>query len=179
MPVLALVLVLLLPLVIVLLMPIILVQRYRVGTTRRIARPWLATVNVVVMLFSAAFFLFAAAVTGVWVPGALRAAVAGLALGGVLGLIGVVASRWEETSVSLHYTPSRVLVLFVTLAVTARILYGFWNGWMTLRASPETPLVAAFGVAGSMGASALVIGYYLAYAIGVRGRVSRWHARHG
>ena len=48
---------------------------------------------------------------------------------------------------------------------------------MTLRASPETPLVAAFGVAGSIGASALVIGYDLAYAIGVRRSVGRWDAQ--
>ena len=42
-------LVLLLPVVLIALMPLILIQRYRVGTARRMARPWTATFNVVLM----------------------------------------------------------------------------------------------------------------------------------
>ena len=59
-----------LPLVLIALMPLILIQRYRVGTARRMARPWMATFNVVLMAFSAICFLAGAAVTAVWVPNA-------------------------------------------------------------------------------------------------------------
>jgi hypothetical protein len=46
-------LVLLLPVVLIALMPLILIQRYRVGTARRMARPWMATFNVALMALSA------------------------------------------------------------------------------------------------------------------------------
>jgi hypothetical protein len=54
-----LILVVLLPLVLIVLMPVILIQRYRVGTARRMARPWMATLNVALMAFSV--FLLSAA----------------------------------------------------------------------------------------------------------------------
>jgi len=43
-------LVLALPLVIVALMPLILLQRYRVGSARRQARPWMATFGLIMMI---------------------------------------------------------------------------------------------------------------------------------
>ena len=57
-----------LPLILLALMPLILVQRYRVGTARRLARRWVASLTLGAMVFSAAFFLFFAAVTAIWVP---------------------------------------------------------------------------------------------------------------
>ena len=47
--VLLLALVLLLPLAVVALMPLILLQRYRAGSARRLARPWIASLNLVLM----------------------------------------------------------------------------------------------------------------------------------
>jgi hypothetical protein len=177
-PFVPLVLVLLIPLAVMALMPLILIQRYRAGAARRLARPVIATLNVVTMVFSAFFFLIAAAVTTAWVPTAFTSAVAGMAMGCVLGVIGLWLSRWEATTRSLHYTPNRWLVLAITVAVSARVLYGFWRGWMTLRASgDETSFIAAFGVAGSLGVAGLVIGYYLAYGIGLRRRISKWRRR--
>lgn len=54
---------LLLPVVVIALMPLILLQRYRVGTARRLARPWMASLNLGAMLLSAVFFLTGAALT--------------------------------------------------------------------------------------------------------------------
>jgi hypothetical protein len=177
-PLLVLALLLLLPLALIALMPLILIQRYRAGTARRLARPWIATINLVAMVFSASFFLVAAAVTSFWVPNALSAASAGMAAGFALGLIGLWSSRWESTPRSLHYTPNRWLVLAITLVVTARVLWGFWRGWITFQSGAgNDSLLTAFGVAGSLGAGAIVLGYYLAYAIGLRRRVSRWQKR--
>ncbi len=177
MPLLALAL-LLLPLMAIALMPLMLIQRYRAGTARRLARPWVATLNVAAMVLSAAFFLVAAAVTSAWVPDAFTSAVLGMAVGCVLGVVGLWVSRWEATPGTLHYTPNRWLVLAITLVVTARVLYGFWRGWTSMRSgADETAFLTAFGVAGSLGAGATVLGYYLAYGIGVRRRISTWQKR--
>lgn len=177
MPLVALAIILLLPLAVIALMPLVLFQRYRAGTARRLARPWVATLNLLAMIFSTLFFLFASGVTNVWVPNALSSALLGLAVGGVLGVVGLWVTRWEPTVHSLYYTPNRWLVLAVTLVVTARLLYGFWRAWMTWGAVDETSWFTAFGVAGSLGAGATVIGYYLVYAIGLRRRIASWQKR--
>ncbi len=123
-----------LPLVLIALMPLILIQRYRMGTARRMARPWMATLNLVLMVFSVFCFLAAAALTAVWVPNALRGAAAGLVVGTGLGLVGLVLTRWEPTAATLHYTPNRWLVLIVTFMVSARVLYGLWRSWKAAEA---------------------------------------------
>ena len=129
-------------------------------------------------VLSAAFFLVAAAVTSAWVPDAFTSAVLGMAVGCVLGVVGLWVSRWEATPGTLHYTPNRWLVLAITLVVTARVLYGFWRGWTSMRSgADETSFLTAFGVAGSLAAGATVLGYYLAYGIGVRRRISTWQKR--
>jgi hypothetical protein len=177
-PFVALAVLLLIPLALIALMPLALLQRYRAGTARRLAHPWVATLNVVAMIFSVVFFLAASALTTVWVPTALLSALAGIGVGGALGLVGLWVTRWEATPRSLHYTPNRWLVLAITFVVTARLLYGFWQGLLTLGSTAdETSLVAAFGLAGSLGAGATVLGYYLAYGIGVRRRISAWQKR--
>ena len=61
-------LLLLLPIVFIALMPVMLIQRYRAGKARRLARPWVATLNLAVMAFSAIFFLASAAFTTIWIP---------------------------------------------------------------------------------------------------------------
>jgi hypothetical protein len=83
-----LVLLLLLPLIVIALMPLILLQRYRAGSARRLARPWLATLNLVAMVFSVGFFLIVSAVTSAWVPDAFTWAAAGVA-------IGACSARWD------------------------------------------------------------------------------------
>ena len=156
------------------LMPLSIVLRYRAGTARRLARGWVTTVNVLGIAFSATLFLAFAAVTSVWVPRALTYSVAGLAGGCLLGLAGLWLSRWEAAPGSLHYTPNRWLVLAVMLVVTSRILYGAWRAWNAWRFAPDdTSWLAAAGVAGSLAAGALVLGYYLAYSTGLWLRVRR------
>ena len=169
-----LVIVLLVVLGFIALLPLALVQRYRAGTSRQLARGWLATVNVVGLAMSIVFFLTGAAMTSIWVPYALRYTLAGLAFGGMLGVIGLALTRWEPGSRSLHFTPNRWLVLAITLLVTARVLYGFWRAWQSWRSAIDGgSWVIASGAAGALAAGALVLGYYLTYWIGVRRRLTR------
>jgi hypothetical protein len=162
-------------LVVIALIPLSLLQRYRMGTSRQRARGWLATINLTGLVVSTILFLIGAAVTSIWVPGAFTYTSSGLALGCILGLVGLRLTRWEPSPGSLHFTPNRWLVLGITLVVTARLLYGFWRGWHTWRAGVEgASWFAGAGVAGSMAAGAVVLGYYLAYWVGVRRR----HQRH-
>lgn len=173
-----LILLLLLPVVVVALMPLILIQRYRVGTARRLARPWVASLSLGAMTVSAAFFLVTAALSTVWVPGAFRSSATGLMAGLGLGAIGLWLTRWEATPRTLHYTPNRWLVLLVTLLVTARVAYGLWRSWSVVRAGVGgTSALSAFGVAETLGVAAVVIGYYLAYSAGLRWRIRAWEGR--
>jgi hypothetical protein len=165
-------------LAVVALIPISIVQRYRVGTSRQRARGWLATVNLVGLALSAVLFLMSAAVSNIWVPDALLYTAAGLATGAALGILGLWLTKWEHGLDALHYTPNRPLVLTITLVVTARIFYGFWRAWSTWRSGvDEGSWFVAAGVAGSMAAGAVVLGYYLAYWIGVRRQIRRHAAR--
>jgi hypothetical protein len=156
------------------LVPLSLFLRYRAGTARRGARLWVAVLNLAAVSVSTSLLLIAAAITSYWLPIALRYTLLGLAGGCLLGLLGLWLSRWEATPRSLHYTPSRALVLAITLVVTARLLYGLWRAWHAWHSTPgDTSWLAASGAAGSMAAGALVLGYYLAYWAGVWRRIGR------
>lgn len=164
-------------LVVIVLLMLSPVLRYRAGKTRRQARGWVATLNFTGLLISTALFLAGAGLASLWVPRAFMYSALGLLGGIALGLLGLRLSRWESGPHSLHYTPNRWLVLGVTSIVTARLFYGFWRAWRTWRDAPGgTDWLVAFGVAGSMAAGAVVLGYYLAYWIGVRQRF-RVHLR--
>lgn len=168
-------LVLFLPLLLVALMPLILLQRYRVGSARRLVRPWTVTLTLVLMAFSTIVFLAGAALTTAWVPNAFTGAVAGVALGASLGAAGLVLTRWEPGAATLHFTPNRWLVLIVTFAVSARVLYGLWRSWTAAKAGLSgAPVVLAFGIPESLGVGGVAIGYSLMYGWGVRRRLRRW-----
>jgi hypothetical protein len=171
---------LLLVLVVTILMPLSLVQRYRVGTSRRRARGWVAIVNIAVMALSVVFFLTATAVASVWVPWAFTYSFLGMLAGGLLGVLGLRLTRWEATPHGLHYTPHRWLVLGVTLVVTTRVLYGLWRAWQTWRMGlDDVSWFAAAGIAGSFAAGAIVLGYYLTYWVGLRRRLAQYERMHG
>jgi hypothetical protein len=156
------------------LLPLSLVQRYRVGTARRPARHWMVSINLVGTAIATGMFVLTSAVTSAWVPNAFSYTVIGLAGGCFLGLLGLALTRWEPTPRFLYYTPNRLLVLAVTLIVTARVLYGFWRSWHAWSDSLDySSWAAASGVAGSMAAGAVVLGYYLTYWLGVRRRLKR------
>jgi hypothetical protein len=161
----------------IVLIPVGIVQRYRLGTRRQKARGWLAAINVVGLAISIALFLLAASLTNIWVPDVTQYTVAGLAGGALLGVLGLSLTKWESGLDALHYTPNRVLVLGLTLVVSARIVYGLWRSWESWRAglSGQSWFVAA-GLAGAMAAGAVVLGYYFVYWFGVRRRL-RLHDR--
>ena len=162
----------------ILMLPFAIVFRYRAGTKRRRARSWIANINVVALLISATIVLVSAAVSNVWVPRAFVYASAGLAGGCVLGLLGLALTRWEAEGRVLHYTPSRVLVLAVSLIVAMRLAYSLWRAWQSWRSSAdETAMLAAIGVPGMMAAGAVVVGYYLCYSTGVALRVAAQNRR--
>ena len=158
----------------IVLMPLSLVQRYRVGTARRLGRRWFATLNMFAILFSVVLFVIGAAITSYWVQSALTYTLAGLVAGALLGLLGLAITRWEPGPRGLYYTPNRWLVLAITLTVTARVLYGFWRSIQAWRSglSGGSWFVES-GVAGSLAAGAVVLGYYFIYWIGVRRRIAR------
>ena len=154
--------------------PVALIQRYRVGTSRQRARGWIVAINLAGIASSAILLLTSAAVTSIWVPDAFKYTAAGLATGCVLGVAGLRLTRWDPSAGNLYFTPNRWLVLGITLLVAARLMLGFWRGWHAWRAGIEAgSWLAAAGVSRSMGAGAVVVGYYLAYWTGVRRRISR------
>ena len=157
------------------LMPVILVQRYRVGTRRQPVRGWLLTLNLAGIGISAALFLIGAAATNVWVPGALAYSLGGMAAGALLAVGGLALTRWEPLPQGLFFTPFRPLVFLLVFVVSARLLYGLWRAWQSWRMlAGESDWIVSAGIPQSMGAGALVVGYYFVYWAGVRRR----HLRH-
>jgi hypothetical protein len=147
--------------------------RYRAGTARRQGRRWAATMNVWVTTFSAALFLCFTFLISFWLGPTLRFALTGMAVGGLLGLLGLVLTRWESHPEGFFYTPSRWLILLIMLAIAARLVYGWWHGLH--RGAPDNQywLTSASGTQLSIAVAAGLIGYYLVYAIGVRIRITR------
>ncbi|HEV2806053.1 MAG TPA: hypothetical protein VGW57_14110 [Chthoniobacterales bacterium] len=169
MPLIPLIAALLVVCLLVLASPLLLWLRYRTGTARRMARPWALTVNLFSLLISAALFIWIAAMTNVWVPRVFGYSLIGMVSGCLLGLLGLAVTRWEKNVTATYYTPNRWLVLLVTLAVAARMLYGFgriWHAWRTI--GHDSSWLASAGIPGSMSVGALVIGYYVTYFAGVR-----------
>jgi hypothetical protein len=157
--------------------PLTLVRRYRLGTSRRRARGWSATVTVIGLAFSSALFLAGAAVTSLWLPNALTYALLGFVSGCLLGIVGLALSHWEAGPRYLHFTPNRWLVFGITLMVAFRVAFGFWRGWHAWQATSDYgSWLQASGAAGSLAAGAVVLGYFLTYWLGV-GRRLRRHER--
>jgi hypothetical protein len=155
-------------------LPLSIIGRYRAGKARRRARPWLALVNTISIGISAVLFLVTSAVSSMWIPGAFSYTTGGLGGGLVLGFLGLRLTRWEATSQSLYYTPNRWLVLAITVGISLRLAFGFWRMWKAWHASStDHSWLAESGVAGSMAAGAMVLGYYLAFWLGIWSRSKR------
>jgi hypothetical protein len=153
--------------------------RYRAGTARRQGRRLVATMNVWMTSFSVVFFLFFTFLLSFWIGPTLRFALAGMGIGGFLGLVGLAVTRWESQPEGLFYTPSRWLALLVTLAIAARLAYGWWHATHPVTSAEQHWLMTASTSQISIAVAAALIGYYLIYAIGVRIRVTRherWRA---
>jgi Ca2+/H+ antiporter len=154
--------------------------RYRAGTARRQARPWVASLNVWLTTFAAVFFLSFTLLLCFWVPSAFRFALTGMSCGGILGLVGLAMTRWEKRPEGLFYTPSRWLALLIIAAIGARIVYGWWRA--THSGSTAAPgdqhwLVTASGTQLSLAVAAGLVAYYLMYSIGVRLQLARHDRR--
>jgi hypothetical protein len=152
--------------------------RYRAGTSRRQGRRWVATMNVWMTSFSAAFFLCFTFLISFWLGPSLRFALAGMGVGSLLGFIGLAVTRWESEPEGLFYTPSRWLALLVTMAIAARLVYGWWHATHPGNPAEQHWLMTASASQISIAVAAGLIGYYLIYAIGVRIRVTRHEQRH-
>jgi hypothetical protein len=153
--------------------------RYRAGTARRQGRRWVATMNVWTTGSSAVLFLFIAFLMSFWIGSAFRFALTGMAIGALLGLLGLALTRWEIRSNGIFYTPSRWFALLITFAIAARFVYGWWR--VTHREGSTTSeqhwLATASATQLSFATAAGLIGYYLVYAIGVRLRLMRHQRR--
>lgn len=161
----------------IVMLPLSIVLRFRASATRRKAWGWMVSLNLFAACLSSALLLVSAAVSNRWVPHAFRSVLLGLLGGFALGIVGLALSRWEATPRGLHYTPNRWLILLITTVVTARILYGFWRAWNALQTTPAgDSWLAASGAAGSMGAGAAVLGYYVIYWAGLQRKVRKYGA---
>ena len=159
-------------LVVVAVIPLALLQRYRMGVARQRARGWMATINVIGFGMSGMMFMLTATMTTIWIHGVFTYTIGGLATGFVLGVAGIWLTRWEPTPTGLYFTPNRWLVLGITLVVTGRLLFGFWRAWNAWDPGLDhASWAAAAGLAKSMSAGGVVLGYYFVYWIGVRARL--------
>lgn len=155
--------------------------RYRAGISRRQARPWAASLNVWATSLSAVFFLCFTLLLSFWVQSAFRFALIGMGCGGILGLIGLAMTRWENRPEGLFYTPSRWLAVTITLAIVARFIYGWWRATHSVSTAPGDPhwLMTAPATQLSLAVAAGLVAYYLIYSIGVRLQLARHHRRSG
>jgi hypothetical protein len=153
--------------------------RYRAGTARRQARPWVASLNVWMTSLSAVFFLSFTLLLSFWIASAFRFGLIGMCVGGILGWLGLALTRWESQPEGLFYTPSRWLAFIIVFAIAARVLYGWWHATHSGSNAPGDQhwLSTASGTQLSLAVAAGLIGYYLVYSIGVRLRLTRHEQR--
>jgi hypothetical protein len=153
--------------------------RYRAGTARRQGRRWVASLNVWLTSFSAVFFLSFTLLVSFWIESASRFALTGMGCGAILGLLGLAMTRWERRSEGIFYTPSRWLAILVTLAIAARLIYGWWRATHSGSSLPSDQhwLMTASGTQLSLAVAAGLIGYYLVYSIGVLLQITRHEQR--
>jgi len=150
--------------------------RYRAGTARRQARRWVASLNVWATSLSVVFFLSFTLLLSFWIASAIRYALMGLGVGGILGLLGLALTLWESRPEGFFYTPSRWLAFIIVFAIAARVVYGWWRATHAGSSAPADQhwFNSASGTQLSLAIAAGLIGYYLVYSIGVRLRLARY-----
>lgn len=160
-----------------LLLPFAIMQRYRHGSARRLALPWVVNANAWLLGISALLFLAGAWIGARWIEAALPHAAIGLAAGVALGLLGIRLSRCEAAPRGIHYTQPRWLVFGITALVAVRIALGLWQAlryWNSAAADPVPGAVSVLaGQATLLAVAGLLLGYYLGYTFGLRRRLAR------
>ena len=115
---------------------------------------------------SALLMVASAWLLALWVDGALLHALAGLAGGVVLGIVGLWLTPFEHGPDGMFYSPNRWLALALTALVAARIGYGLWHGAQLWRGDAgHAAWLAQQGSLLAMGG--LLLGYYLATSWGI------------
>jgi hypothetical protein len=153
--------------------------RYRAGTARRQARPWVVSLNVWLTGFSLVFFLSFILLLSFWVPSAFRFAAIGMGCGAILGLLGLALTRWEGRPNGLFYTPNRWLAVVITFAIATRFIYGWWRATHSGDSAPGEQhwLSTASAMQLSVAIAAGLVAYYLIYSIGVCLQLARHNRR--
>jgi hypothetical protein len=164
------------------LLPLGLRARYRNGGARRRAVGWGVRLNAGLLAASIPLFLVSAWIAQHWVGNALVDAALGLLAGLLVGGLGLKLTHFEPDATGFHYTPSRVVVLALTVLVALRILGGMWlsargvgefAGATHADASTSMPSAAAAWLRGGgwFGVGGLLLGYNAAYTWGLRARL--------
>jgi hypothetical protein len=153
-----------------LLLPLSIFQRYRFGKARRRVQPWFVRANAWLLAASTILFLAFSWVAANWIEGALPDAMVGLALGGLVGALGLALDRFEWTSQGMFRTPNRWLVLGLALLVAGRIVMGLWLAWSD---APATGTASWATRGGLIGVGGILLGYAVATAWGLRFRIAR------
>jgi len=156
-----------------LLLPVSLWARYASGRARRRAQHWVIRGNAWLLAFSVPLFLLSAWLASRWMHAALRDAVLGLLLGALVGIARLWLTRFERDAKGLIYTPNRWLVLGLTTLVALRVAACFWMAWRHATGDAVDALADAIDAGAWTGVAGVFLGYALAYAWGLRARLSR------
>ena len=154
-----------------LLLPFSLWARYRTGRARRRAVRWVIGGNAWLLLLSCGLFLAGATIAQLWLAHPLRDAALGLLAGGGLAVASLRLTRWERLDGELWYTPNRWLVLALTLVVAVRLVIGVVVGWQRTFGDAPAHGSLLWDAGGLMAVAGLLLGYYLVYTWGLRGRL--------
>jgi hypothetical protein len=152
--------------VIAALVAFVLYRRFRRLFGRQALQPARLKARVVVLAIAAALF----ALRGLRSPDMAIAVLGGGALGAALAWFGIRLTRFEATPSGVFYTPSGYIGIVLSALLLSRLAYRFVVLYPTLQAAraatgnpfamyQSSPLTAAL--------LGIVIGYYMAYCVGL------------
>lgn len=158
-PLIAILLLLLVPVLALLLWPLGLWQRYRHGTRRQRLWPWLLGLRAALLVPATAIYLLGAG----WLAsrhGSAGGLATGFGAGAALGLLAALLTRLERVDGAWWQTANRWVLLAVLLLVAARAAWLLYDALVNgVHAHRTTGLLAGLG--------ALVAGYALAQGWGL------------